>query len=366
MGYFLSIPCLIAASVAAGFLYQWLGAQYDRRRYTSGGRWIDIGGGQRLYVLEKGSGNATVLFEAGIAATNLNWCHIQETVSRFATTASYDRGGLGWSSPSRTTRTPRNLAAELHKMLRGAGLKPPYILVGHSFGGLVMRRFALLYPEEVASIVLVDPMRCEEWPPFDPAKQAELDRGVRLSSFAIPIARLGLARLAVTSLLCRSGRIADRLAGAAGEGGMHVLGRIKGEVGKMPREVWPIVAAHWSRPSYYAGMRSHVAAVPDSVREMQDAEPIRGIPVLLLTPGKSSPLSDTCLQRIGDTVKQVIAPESAHWIHLDEPELVIQAIREMVTAANAAAPDTANSLSTVITAVKDVATATSEIASTPS
>ena len=331
--YLLSIPCLIAALVAAGFLYQMLGAHYDMRRYAAGGRWIDIGSGQRLYLLEKGSGKATVLFEAGIAATNLNWFHIQETVSQFAATASYDRSGLGWSSPSRTARTPSNLAAELHELLWGAGLKPPFILVGHSFGGLVMRRFALLYPEEVESIVLVDPMRCEEWPPMDPAKQATLDRGCRLSGFAITIAQLGLARLAVTSLLCRSGRIADQLAGAAGEGGLHVLGRIKGEVGKMPREVWPIVAAHWSRPSYYAGMRSRVAAVPDTVREMQDAEPIRGIPVLLLTPGKSLPLSDDRLQKIGDTVTQVIASASAHWIHLDEPELVIQSIREMVFAA---------------------------------
>ncbi len=333
MDYFLSIPCLLAVLVATGFLYQWLGAHYDRWRYAAAGRWIDIGAGRRLYLLEKGSGEATVLFEAGIAATNLNWFHIQETVSRFASTASYDRSGLGWSSPSRSARTPGILAAELHDLLWGAGLKPPYILVGHSFGGLVMRRFALMYPQEVAGIVLVDPMRCEEWTPIDAAKQATLDRGVKLSSFAIPIAQLGLARLAVTSLLCRSGRIADRLAGVAGEGGLHVLGRIKGEVGKMPREVWPIVAAHWSRPSYYAGMRSHVAAVPDSVREMQEADPIRGIPVVLLTPGKSSPLSEDCLLKIGDNVKQVIAPASAHWIHLDEPELVIESIRDMVAAA---------------------------------
>lgn len=333
MNYLLSIPCSMAAPVAAGFIYQWLGSHFDRWRYTSQGRWIDIGNGQKLYLVEKGSGQATVLFEAGIAATNLNWFQIQGTVSRFATTASYDRGGLGWSSPSRTLRTPSNIAAELHELLWNAGLKPPFILVGHSFGGLVVRRFALMYPEEVTGILLVDPMRCEEWPPMDQAKQAEIDRGIKLSSFAIPIARLGLARLAVTSLLCRSGRIADRLAGAAGDGGKHVLGRIKGEVSKMPREIWPVIAAHWSRPSYYAGMRSHVAAVPDTVREMQNAAPIRGIPVMLLTPGMASPLSDECLQRIGDTVKQVIAPESAHWIHLDEPELVIQAIREMVTAS---------------------------------
>jgi pimeloyl-ACP methyl ester carboxylesterase len=353
---------LIAVLVLAGFLYQFLGAHNDRRRYAAGGRWIDIGAGRRLYLLEKGSGEATVLFEAGIAATNLNWFHLQGEVSQFAATASYDRGGLGWSSPSRTPRTPSNLAAELHELLWEAGLKAPFILVGHSFGGLVMRRFAHLYPEEVVSVVLVDPMRCEEWPPLDPAKQATLDRVLKLSSFAIPIAQLGLARLAVTSLLCRSGRIATRLAGAAGEGGMHVLGRIKGEVGKMPREVWPSVAAHWSRPSYYAGMRSHVAAVPDAVREMLDTEPIRGIPVLLLTPGKSSPLSEDCLQKIGDTVTQVIASASAHWIHLDEPELVIQSIREMVEAATGVTAVTNRTAVTSVTAVPGVAVATAEAA----
>jgi len=73
-------------------------------------------------------------------------------------------------------------------------------------------------------------------------------------------------------------------------------------------------------------------AVPDTVREMNEAEPIQGIPVLLLTPGKSSPLSEDCLRRIGDNVQQVIASGSAHWIHLDEPELVIDSIREMAMA----------------------------------
>jgi pimeloyl-ACP methyl ester carboxylesterase len=176
-------------------------------------------------------------------------------------------------------------------------------------------------------------MRCEEWPPLDPAKQATLDRGIRLTGIAIPIARCGLARLAVTSLLCRSGRLSGFLAGAAGDGSKHVLSRIKDEVGKMPEEVRPIVAAHWSRPSYYVGMCSHVEAVPDTVREMQDADPILGIPVTLLTPGKSSPLGRQSLDQIGDNVQQIIAPASAHWIHLDEPDLVIDSIREMVVAA---------------------------------
>lgn len=325
---------LTVALIFAGCLYQQLGGYFDRRRYAGNGRWIDIGKGRKLYLLEQGSGGPTVIFEAGIAATNLNWRHLQQTVSQFAATASYDRSGLGWSSPCRTPRTPRNIAEELHELLQSAGIKPPYVLVGHSFGGLVVRRFALLYPQEVISMVLVDPMRCEEWPPLDPDKQHMLDRGARLSNFAIPIARVGLVRLAMTSLFCRSGQVAERLADAAGDGGKHVLGRIKSEVGKMPMEVWPIVASHWSRPGYYAGLRSHIAAIPDAVREMHNAEPIRGIPVLLLTPASSSPLSEDCLSRIGDNVRQLIAHESAHWIHLDEPKLVIDSIREIVESAS--------------------------------
>ncbi|MGD0903381.1 MAG: alpha/beta hydrolase [Terracidiphilus sp.] len=330
------IAASTAALIGVGFLYQWIGGYRDRLRFAGPGRLVTIGRGRRLYLLEKGakgSTGPTVLFEAGIAATNLNWSHIQENVSGFACTASYDRGGLGWSSPCRTARTPGNIAVELHDLLERAQIRPPYVLVGHSFGGLVMHRYALLFPEEVAGVVLVDPMRCEEWPPLNPGKQSELDRGKRLSGFAVPIARIGLARLAVTSLLCRSGRVAQRLAAVAGDGGRHVLRRVTDEVGKMPSEVWPVVASHWSRPGFYIGMRSHVEAVPDTVREMQDAEPIRDIPVLVLTPGKSTPLSVERLGRIGDHVEQVIAAASAHWIHLDQPDLVIDSIREMVAAA---------------------------------
>lgn len=326
--------CLTLALLLIGFLYQWIGARRDWKRYTGEGRWVDIGRGHRLYLLEKGSGGPTVLFESGIAATNLNWFHIQEHVAQFTGTASYDRSGLGWSSPCRSPRTPGNIVAELHAMLQCAQIKPPYVLVGHSFGGLVMRRFALEYPNEVASVVLVDPMRCDEWPPVNPEKQAQVDRGKRLSSYAIPIARVGLARLAITSLLCRSGMFSRWITDAGGQGAQHVVSRVTEEVGKMPREVWPVVAAHWSRPSYYAGMRSHVAAVPDSVREMMHAEPIRDIPVLVLTPEKSTPLSEGCLGLIGDNVTQVIAPKCAHWIHLDRPDLVIDSIRTMVAAAS--------------------------------
>ena len=328
----LSVVGVVTALALTGFLYQLIGSRRDRHRYARGGRWIEIGRGRKHYLLEKGSGGPTVLFEAGIAATNLNWFFIQESVSSFTYTASYDRAGLGWSSPCRSSRTPTNIARELHALLECAQMKPPYVLVGHSFGGLVMRRYALLYPDEAIGVVLVDPMRCEEWPPLDPSKQSEIDLSRRLFRVAIPVARFGIARLAATTLLGRSRRISGKIAGAAGNGGRHVLKRVTEEVGKLPRELWPVIAGQWSRPECYAGMRRHVQAVPETVREMQDAEPIRGLPVVVLTPGKSTPLSEEQLRRIGDNVRQVIAPASAHWIHLDEPGLVIDVIREMVEA----------------------------------
>ena len=333
MYIFASILSFVAAALVAGILYQWSGAKRDRTRYAGTGRWIEVGPGSSLYLLEKGSGGPTVVFESGIAATNLNWRHIQETISGFARSVSYDRAGLGWSSPAKTARIPANIAMELHSMLEAAGIKPPYILVGHSFGGLVMRRYAQLFPKDVAGLVLVDPMRCEEWPPLDLAKQATLDRGVRMTGYAVPIAQVGLARMAVTSLLCRSGALYTFLARFAGEGGRHVLARIEDEVGKMPNDVRPIVAAYWSLPGFYAGMAAHLSSVPESAREMLTTQPIAGIPVTLLTPGKSAPLSRKQLAEIGDSVQQVIAPASAHWIHLDEPEIVIYSIRAMVLAA---------------------------------
>jgi pimeloyl-ACP methyl ester carboxylesterase len=329
----LLLPGLAFALIAAGVLYQAVGGRLDRKRHFGDGRCINIGEGQKLYLREKGTGSPAVIFESGIAATSLNWRRIQDAVSGMAHTVSYDRAGLGWSGPCRTSRTPTNVASELRNLLRAAGIQPPYVLVGHSFGGLVMRRYALCYPEDVAGVVLVDPMRIEEWPPLDAAKQAALDRGKRMTRYAVPIARLGLARLAVTSLLCGSGRVSRWLTHLGGDNGRLVMGRLSGEISKFPKEILPVMAAHWSRPTFYHGVYWHMVAVPDTVREIQTAGPICDVPVTLLTPGRATALTDRQLQQIGNHVRQFIAPASAHWIHLDEPELVIDAIRSMVQAS---------------------------------
>ncbi len=321
---------VIPAIPAVGWVYQWLGGMRDRRRFLGLGTLVDVGGGRKMYMSQMGSGGPTVIFESGIAATSQNWLALQESVGEFARAVSYDRRGLGWSSPSNSERTPSNVARELHDLLRRAEVPGPYILVGHSFGGLVVRRYAVDYPEDVVGVVLVDAMRTEEWPPVNEQQRAMLERGVWLTGFAVQIARFGLARLATTSLLCRSGKVSTLFSKATGNGGRHVLERVTCEVTKMPREVWPIVAAHWSKPSYYRGLAAHVSAVPATVMEMHDAEPIECAPVVLLTPGSAQPLTADALHRIGPGTRQVIGHKSGHWLHLDEPELVLEEIRGMV------------------------------------
>lgn len=333
MGRLLWLLLLIPVLPAVGLVYQWVGALNDRRRFLGLGRMVDVGNGRRIYVSDMGrrmQDGPTVVFESGIAATSQNWLRVQESVAGFTRAVSYDRGGLGWSSECASDRTPSNIARELKEMLERAGVPGPYVMVGHSFGGLVVRRFAAMYADQVLGVVLVDPMRTEEWPPVNESQRALLERGIRMAGYGVSVARFGLARLATTSLLCRSGKASRAFSRAAGNSGIHVMQRITCEVGKMPREVWPIVAAHWASPKYYRGLAAHLEGVPKTVAEMESAEPVEGMPVVLLTPISAAPLSDARLSHIGCGVQQVIAERSGHWVHLDEPELVLETIRAMV------------------------------------
>jgi pimeloyl-ACP methyl ester carboxylesterase len=113
--------------------------------------------GRTTRMLVAGSGSATVVFENGYTAPLETWGRVQPEVSKFARTVAYDRAGLGLSEPGPSPRDGRRIAAELHGALQRANVLPPYILVGHSLGGLFVREFAGMYPDEVAGMVLVDP-----------------------------------------------------------------------------------------------------------------------------------------------------------------------------------------------------------------
>jgi pimeloyl-ACP methyl ester carboxylesterase len=117
---------------------------------------VDVGG-HSLNLLIGGQGSPAVVFEGGFGAGIASWSTVQKEVAAFARTVSYDRAGLGQSELGPKPRSAKQIATELHTALEKAGVKPPYMLVGHSFGGIYVRVFAEMYPKEVVGMVLLDP-----------------------------------------------------------------------------------------------------------------------------------------------------------------------------------------------------------------
>jgi pimeloyl-ACP methyl ester carboxylesterase len=327
---------VVAALPIAGVMYQKLGAWSDRRRHMRRGRTVRVRSGL-MYVCEMGSAASSspaVVFESGIGATSQNWFGLQQAIAQDTRTVSYDRAGLGWSSAAAYDPTPRNLARELNELLTAAGISRPYVVVGHSFGGLLARQFAADYPRLVTGLVLVDPMRPEDWPSLN-GSSAALERGIRLAQLGLLAARFGVTRLFMRSTLLGSRRVARFLCRVGGEPAQTLMDRMLCEVGKMPREVWPSVVANWSRPEFFQSLQAYLRSVPTAVMMMRSAPPLDQ-PVTVLTPISASPLSESQLHAISSNAKQVIASTSAHWIHLDEPELVLAAIRDMLARAGSA------------------------------
>lgn len=117
---------------------------------------VDVGG-HDLQLLIGGQGSPAVIFEGGFGVGIASWSMVQKDVAAFAQTVSYDRAGLGQSDPGPKPRSAKQIATELHEALVKSGIKPPYVMVGHSFGGIYIRVFADMYPKEVVGMVLIDP-----------------------------------------------------------------------------------------------------------------------------------------------------------------------------------------------------------------
>jgi pimeloyl-ACP methyl ester carboxylesterase len=192
---YLVFAVLAISSVGGG--YETVSAAADANAYPMPGTLIDVGG-HSLHLNCAGSGTATVVLEpgAGEMSSNMGW--ITPAVARQTRVCVYDRVGRGWSQTAGTPQDGARIATDLHTLLHRAGIPGPYILAGHSFGGLYVRIFAAHYPDEVAGLVLVDSTASRE--PAKPATPASGDQNSynaigRISTLASIPARVGLARL---------------------------------------------------------------------------------------------------------------------------------------------------------------------------
>lgn len=161
----LQIILIIAVGTAVtGFVYQTIATQRDKRRFPPPGQMVDVGGCRlHLNIMGEDKGDLTVILEAGMVSFSSNWVWVQPEVAKVARVVAVDRAGLGWSDPGPKPRDAGQSASELHTALEKLGIRGPYVLAGHSYGGLAVRAFAALYRDEVAGMVLVDGSHPDQW-----------------------------------------------------------------------------------------------------------------------------------------------------------------------------------------------------------
>lgn len=303
-------------------------------RLPAPGHLVDAGG-FRLHLHSAGRNGPTVVFDAALGASSLSWSLVQPDVVTFARTCVYDRAGFGWSERGPLPRTAGRAADELHLALGRAGERPPYVLVGHSYGGLVMRVFAARYPQEVTGLVLVDPAHPEDWLHPAPKEQDRIDRGVRLCRQGQRASRIGLAHL--VSALVGAGAVtaARRVVNAVTHSRFEAdLDFVIAPFFKLPSRVQKPVRQFWTRPGFFEALGSQIASMSTSAREVLDAAPLGYAALPLVTISRAS-LDDHTRRRqdavaaLSSRGRHIIANRGGHWIPLDEPALLVDVIREI-------------------------------------
>lgn len=280
------------------------------------GRLIDLGTHQ-LHIDCRGSGAngaPTVVFEAGLGGAALEWLAVAEALGEVQRICVYDRAGAGWSEAGPPPRDASRIAAELRQLLEQANELPPYILVGHSFGGYSIQLFARRYPEVTAGLVLVDTSHPEQ-----------------VERFAAPPIRANIAP----------------------RGRIQFLMPVK-VPGGLSAKVEPTVAALMSTLKARQALIHELESFRASAHQVGAAPPLPQVPVLVLSRGLQQWADDERgnrkealwreLQRelvpSSALALQIIAQRSGHHIHLDQPRLVAAAIA-VVAAAAQPAPDIA-------------------------
>lgn len=193
MSVFTVLLVLLLGLIGFGVVYQRYATRRDIQKYPPPGQMVEAGGFQmHMQIAGKEQAAPTVILDAGMVSFSANWAWVQPEVAKFARVVAYDRARLGWSDPAPAKpRDAGTSAKELHTALQNAGLSGPYVLAGHSYGGLMIRAFTALYPGEVAGLVLVDGSHPDQWVRMG-VKSRVVGISNRVSAF---LARAGLFRL---------------------------------------------------------------------------------------------------------------------------------------------------------------------------
>lgn len=331
--FVIGVLLVVGLLLTAGYIFQRRTTAADFEKFPAPGQLVDVGGFNLHIHCTGEAGGPTVVVDAGNGDFSVTWMGIQREVEKSARICTYDRAGYGWSDVSPHPRTASQMANELHQLLVNADVEPPYILVGHSLGGLNVRVYASLYPDEVAGMILVD--------------AGHEDQLQRLPPEYLQLYKRQESYFSVLGFMSRFGIL--HLIGSSSKGAELV----PPQVAKLPKEVQPVYMTMISHPSYFDTTLAELRALPEITAEVRATGKLGDTPLLILT---ADSLDEAAAQSIGlgedfpaaqlqqafnelqnefealsTRSRHIIVKDSTHGINLDQPQAVIDAILDMVT-----------------------------------
>ncbi len=336
----LGLFILLLGLAAVGAIYQAIATARDAQTYKPMDQMVDVNGIQ-MRLDCRGSGSPTVVLEAGAQSSAITWGRIPDDVAQYTRVCSYDRAGYGWSDPVREELVPQRVAEMLHELLAQAGEQPPYLMVAHSMGGVYARTFTAAYPGEVVGMVLVDTSHENQAVLMDQLTPAEIKESPEhIQAMNAQMTMMRLLPIAEPIGLLRAFKVLDAAAAnmqlpedkkAAYLAESYCTGYFAAYV----RELDMIEAyfKQGGKPNSLGDMPLIVLSAELTTQRLSEQYPpsIRAkltTEILQQQVDGMSGLQDE-LARLSTRGKRIIVPGTGHFIQLDAPQVVTDAIREV-------------------------------------
>lgn len=306
------VIALIASLALAGAGYEAIAAGRDAKAYPPPGQMVDVGG-YRLHIQCIGKGSPTVVLDAGLGGSSLDWNLVQGDLSQTTRVCAYDRAGMGWSDAGPQPRTPDHIARELYTLLTNAGIDGPYVLVGHSLGGKNIRMFTLQHPDLVAGMVLVDARSEYVDEHTSPAEAQAFQREIASQGNLYGVTRrLGLIRL-------------------FGAGMWRTPG--------MPEKISTEMALLTTSQRSIDTQAAEAAGRAEDDTKLDAAPSLGNLPLVVLASEQNmtqTPFWPEAQKRqaaLSTNGRLMVVKGSGHYIQLEQPAVVLDAVRQVVAEA---------------------------------
>jgi len=324
LNFFLFFISLFIFIIITGYIYEIISLNRGLTKYPPPGDFVEVDG-QKIHVNSTGENDVNVVILTGSGSFSADWMKIQKEVSNFARVITYDRPGYGWSSEHKTSRTSDQVVKELDSILSAKNVKGPIILVGHSLGGLYAQYYQDKHPDQVSGMILVD-SRPPEFSNILPLVSKEMDKmASSQTNMGMLLSRIGVVRLLTNSMT----------------------------PDYVPEEIRDIRNAIGYQSKVFKAMEDEAKYIQDLESKVSDLPPIGDLPLTVISHGKEVFFLDPDdldgeVKNEAEQVPQVwnelqektanrssnssllIAKNSGHDIMLEEPEIVVESIRNMV------------------------------------